>query len=150
MTGATSIRCLREGYRAGRLPKPPLLMPRCWNKVRYEVMDHLGYFCTESSEHFAEYVPWFIKDGREDLIEEFRIPLDEYPLRCVEQAEGWAEQAKGLKAAAGIEVKKSHEFAAEMMNAIVTTRLMSLMRICRTGASCRNCRSARRWRCRPW
>jgi alpha-galactosidase len=62
-------------------------MPRCWNKVRYEVMDHLGYFCTESSEHLAEYVPWFIKDGREDLIEEFKIPLDEYPLRCVEQAE---------------------------------------------------------------
>jgi alpha-galactosidase len=49
-------------------------MPRCWNKVRYEVMDHLGYFCTESSEHLAEYVPWFIKDGREDLIEEFKHP----------------------------------------------------------------------------
>jgi alpha-galactosidase len=97
---------LREGYRAGRLPKPPLLMPRCWNKVRYEVMDHLGYFCTESSEHLAEYVPWFIKDGREDLIEEFKIPLDEYPLRCVEQAEGWAEQARGLKAASGIAVEK--------------------------------------------
>ncbi|MCU4653096.1 alpha-glucosidase/alpha-galactosidase [Roseibacterium sp. SDUM158016] len=111
---------LRDGYRSGRLPKPPLLMPRCWNKVRYEVMDHLGHFCTESSEHLAEYVPWFIKDGREDLLEEFRIPLDEYPLRCVEQAKGWAEQAKSLKAAAGIDVKKSHEFAAEMMNAIVT------------------------------
>jgi alpha-galactosidase len=119
MRGATSTRCLREGYRAGRLPKPPLLMPRCWNKVRYEVMDHLGYFCTESSEHFAEYVPWFIKDGREDLIEEFKIPLDEYPLRCVEQAEGWGTGA-GLKAAPGIAVEKSHEFAAEMMNAIVT------------------------------
>ncbi len=111
---------LRDGYRAGRLPKPPLLMPRCWNKVRYEVMDHLGYFCTESSEHFAEYVPWFIKDGREDLIEDFKIPLDEYPLRCVEQADGWKEQAQALKAASGIEVEKSHEFAAEMMNAIVT------------------------------
>ncbi len=111
---------LREGYRAGRLPKPPLLMPRCWNRVRYEVMDHLGHFCTESSEHLAEYVPWFIKSGREDLIETFRIPLDEYPLRCVEQAEGWAEQARALKASAGIEVAKSHEFAAEMMNAVVT------------------------------
>ena len=111
---------LREGYRAGRLPKPPLLMPRCWNRVRYEVMDHLGHFCTESSEHLAEYVPWFIKDGRDDLIEAFRIPLDEYPLRCVEQAEGWAGQARALKAAAGIEVAKSHEFAAEMMNAVVT------------------------------
>ena len=111
---------LRDGYLAGRLPKPPLLMPRCWNKVRYEVMDHLGYFCTESSEHLAEYVPWFIKDGRADLIEAFNIPLDEYPMRCVEQAAGWAEQAKGLKAQADIVVDKSHEFAAEIMNAIVT------------------------------
>jgi alpha-galactosidase len=95
-------------------------MPRCWNKVRYEVMDHLGFFCAESSEHLAEYVLWFVKDGREDLIEEFAIPLDEYPLRCVEQAEGWAAQAAAPKAAASIEVVKSHEFAAEMMNAVVT------------------------------
>lgn len=111
---------LRDGYLSGRLPKPPLLMPRCWNKVRYEVMDHLGYFCTESSEHLAEYVPWFIKEGRSDLIEAFNIPLDEYPTRCVEQAAGWAEQAKGLKAQSEIAVDKSHEFAAEIMNAIVT------------------------------
>ena len=111
---------LRDGYRAGRLPKPPLLMPRCWNKVRYEVMEHLGHFCTESSEHLAEYVPWFIKRGREDLMEEFRIPLDEYPMRCVEQAEAWAGQAAALGAATDIAVDKSHEFAAEMMNAIVT------------------------------
>ena len=64
-------------------------MPRCANKVRYEVMDHLGYFCTESSEHLAEYVPWFIKDGRDDLIEQFSIPLDEYPTRCEEQIADW-------------------------------------------------------------
>ena len=77
------MRC-SQGYASGRFPKPPpLLMPRCPNKVRYEVMDHLGYFCTESSEHFAEYVPWFIKDGRQDLIAQFSIPLDEYPTRAV-------------------------------------------------------------------
>lgn len=111
---------LRDGYRAGRLPKPPLLMPRCPNKVRYEVMDHLGYFCTESSEHLAEYVPWFIKEGRPDLIEDFGIPLDEYPKRCIEQQADWAEQAKRLEAEASIDVAKSHEFAAEIMNAMVT------------------------------
>ena len=111
---------LRQGYREGRLPKPPLLMPRCPNKVRYEVMDHLGYFCTESSEHLAEYVPWFIKDGRADLIESFGIPLDEYPRRCEEQMADWGAQAEAYRAADRIEVKKSHEFAAEMMNAIVT------------------------------
>ena len=111
---------LREGYRSGALPKPPLLMPRCPNKVRYEVMEQLGYFCTESSEHFAEYVPWFIKDGREDLIETFSIPLDEYPKRCIEQVAEWKVQAAELAQQASIEVPKSHEFAAEMMNAIVT------------------------------
>ena len=111
---------LRDGYHSGALPKLPLLMPRCGNKVRYEVMEHLGYFCTESSEHLAEYVPWFIKEGRDDLIAEFGIPLDEYPKRCVEQQADWKDQAATLKTAAGLDVPKSHEFAAEMMNAMVT------------------------------
>ena len=111
---------LREGYRAGRIPKPPLHNKRCPNKVRYEVMDQLGYFCTESSEHLAEYVPWFIKDGRADLIETFGIPLDEYPKRCEEQMSDWASQATAYRSAMEIEVTKSHEFAAVMMNAIVT------------------------------
>lgn len=52
------------------------------NRVRYEVLRRLGYFVTESSEHFAEYVPWFIKRGRDDLIKRFEIPLDEYLGRC--------------------------------------------------------------------
>ncbi|MDE9449829.1 alpha-glucosidase/alpha-galactosidase [Aliiroseovarius sp. Z3] len=119
-SGNSLYPALRDGYRSGALPKPPLLMPRCGNKVRYEVMKHLGYFCTESSEHLSEYVPWFIKDGRDDLIAEFGIPLDEYPKRCVEQRAAWKDQAAALKTAAGIEVPKSHEFAAEMMNAIIT------------------------------
>ncbi|MEP2531375.1 alpha-glucosidase/alpha-galactosidase [Shimia sp.] len=118
--GRDLYQALRQGYREGRLPKPPLLMPRCPNKVRYEVMEQFGYFCTESSEHLAEYVPWFIKDGREDLIQEFGIPLDEYPSRCVEQVAGWKEQARALQAAGRIDVTKSHEFAAELMNAVVT------------------------------
>lgn len=119
-SGASLYPRLSEGYRAGRLPKPPLHMTRCPNKVRYEVMEHLGHFCTESSEHLAEYVPWFIKAGRPELIERFGIPLDEYPRRCEEQIAGWKAQAETLKTAASIEVKKSHEFAADMMNAIVT------------------------------
>ncbi|RBW62791.1 alpha-glucosidase/alpha-galactosidase [Ruegeria sp. A3M17] len=111
---------LRQGYTGGQIPKPPLLMPRCANKVRYEVMEHLGYFCTESSEHLAEYVPWFIKDGRQDLIEQFGIPLDEYPTRCKEQIANWKEQAKTLTGGRNLEVARSHEFAADLMNAIVT------------------------------
>ncbi|WP_298850190.1 alpha-glucosidase/alpha-galactosidase [uncultured Ruegeria sp.] len=111
---------LRQGYACGRLPKPPLLMPRCPNKVRYEVMDHLGYFCTESSEHLAEYVPWFIKGGRQDLIEQFSIPLDEYPTRCEEQITKWKDEARTMTDGRELDVIRSHEFAADLMNAIIT------------------------------
>src|SRR5262249_20743203 len=61
------------------------------NRVRYEVMRHFGAFVTESSEHFSEYVPWFIKADRPDLIERFNVPLDEYPRRCERQIAEWEE-----------------------------------------------------------
>jgi len=60
-----------------------------WNRVRYEMLMRLGYFVTESSEHFAEYTPWFIKRDRPDLIEKFNVPLDEYIRRCEIQLAGW-------------------------------------------------------------
>ena len=59
------------------------------NQVRYELFKRVGYFVTESSEHFSEYVPWFIKRDRPDLIEEFNVPLDEYIRRCERQIMGW-------------------------------------------------------------
>ncbi|MDA0722595.1 MAG: alpha-glucosidase/alpha-galactosidase, partial [Proteobacteria bacterium] len=111
---------LRAGYQAGRIPKPSHLNARCPNKVRYEVMTHFDYFVTESSEHFAEYVPWFIKSDRPDLIETFGITLDEYPIRCEEQVAAWTKQAKAYADADRIEVKKSNEYAAVIMNSVVT------------------------------
>ncbi len=60
-----------------------------WNRVRYEMLERLGYFVTESSEHFAEYTPYFIKRDRPDLIEKFNVPLDEYIRRCEYQIAGW-------------------------------------------------------------
>jgi alpha-galactosidase len=60
-----------------------------WNRVRYEICKRTGYFVTESSEHFAEYCPWFIKRDRPDLIEKFNVPLDEYIRRCEVQLAGW-------------------------------------------------------------
>ncbi|MCV6592404.1 MAG: alpha-glucosidase/alpha-galactosidase [Silicimonas sp.] len=109
---------LAAGYAAGRIPKPSSWNPRCPNLVRYEVMKHLGYFVTESSEHFAEYVPWFIKPHRPDLLERFQIPLNEYPVRCEEQIAQWKEDYAALEAAATLEVTRSHEFAASMMEAV--------------------------------
>ena len=72
---------LRQVIEEGRVPD--------WNRVRFDMFQRLGYFATESSEHFAEYVPWFIKRDRPDLIEKYNIPLDEYIRRCEVQIAGW-------------------------------------------------------------
>jgi alpha-galactosidase len=110
---------LVRAYREGRAPKPGW-NPRCPNKVRYEMLTRLGYFVTESSEHFAEYTPWFIKRDRPDLIEKFGIPLDEYPKRCIEQVARWKKQAAELKSSDKVELKESHEYASEIVNSVVT------------------------------
>ncbi len=68
-----------------------------WNRVRYEMFTRLGYFVTESSEHFAEYTPWFIKRDRPDLIERYNVPLDEYILRCEAQIAIWEVIGKALE-----------------------------------------------------
>ena len=67
-----------------------------WERVRFEVFRNFGYFVTESSEHFSEYVPWFIKQGRDDLIERYNVPLDEYPARCEDQIAEWGEYRAAL------------------------------------------------------
>ncbi|MGB8816368.1 MAG: alpha-glucosidase/alpha-galactosidase [Rhizobiaceae bacterium] len=111
---------LLAGYREGRFPKPSHWNPRCPNKVRYEMLTRLGYFVTESSEHFAEYTPYFIKEGRDDLIDKYGIPLDEYPKRCIEQIARWKGEADAFKSAETIEVKESHEYASSIMNSVWT------------------------------
>jgi alpha-galactosidase len=72
---------MRQVVAEGRVPS--------WNRVRYEMLLRLGYFVTESSEHFAEYTPYFIKRDRPDLVEQFNVPLDEYIRRCEVQLAGW-------------------------------------------------------------
>ena len=72
---------IRKVAEEGRAPE--------WNRVRYEMLTRLGYFVTESSEHFSEYTPWFIKHDRPELIERFNIPIDEYIRRCEVQIAGW-------------------------------------------------------------
>ena len=111
---------LLKGYADGRFPKPSHWNPRCPNKVRYEMLKRLGYFVTESSEHFAEYTPYFIKDGRDDLIEKFGIPLDEYPKRCIEQIARWKKDSADFKAADTIKVEASHEYASSIVNSVWT------------------------------
>ncbi|MBQ8340683.1 MAG: alpha-glucosidase/alpha-galactosidase, partial [Clostridia bacterium] len=79
----------------------------------------LGYYCTESSEHNAEYNNFFIKSNYPELIERYRIPLDEYPRRCIRHIEKWAEDR--LKYANdNITHTRTREYAAHIMEAIVT------------------------------
>ena len=91
-----------------------------WDMVRYDYIDKLGYYCTESSEHNAEYNPFYIKPGREDLIEKFNIPLDEYPRRCINQINGWQKQYSELMAGGKVEHKRSREYASYIMESIYT------------------------------
>jgi alpha-galactosidase len=90
-----------------------------WNRVRYEVMRHFGYFCTESSEHLAEYVPWFIKGAQPDLIDEFNIPLDEYPRRCEAQIAEWETLRDSTD---GLRVERSDEYGVRIIHALETGR----------------------------
>jgi alpha-galactosidase len=103
---------IRRVIEEGRVPD--------WNRVRYEVFRHFGYFVTESSEHFSEYVPWFIKRDRPDLIEKFNIPLDEYISRCERQIARWNEEEKELTSNTRMEVARSKEYAAGIMLAEIT------------------------------
>ncbi|HUN06830.1 MAG TPA: alpha-glucosidase/alpha-galactosidase [Aggregatilineales bacterium] len=91
-----------------------------WNRVRYEMFNRLGYFVTESSEHFSEYVPWFIKRDRPDLIEEFNIPLDEYIRRCEVQIAAWEEQRSALEGGAPIEIERSVEYGSSIIHSLET------------------------------
>jgi alpha-galactosidase len=91
------------------------------NRVRYEVFQRLGYFVTESSEHFSEYVPWFIKRDRPDLIGRYNIPLDEYLHRCEEQIAEWDTLRERLMdPASEVHVEQSHEYGANIIHSQVT------------------------------
>ena len=90
--------------------------------VRFDYIEKLGYYCTESSEHNAEYNPFYIKAGRDDLIEKFNIPLDEYPRRCVNQITKWQQQKEELMAGGNVQHTRSREYASHIMEAIMLNR----------------------------
>ena len=90
--------------------------------VRFEYIQHLGYYCTESSEHNAEYNPLFIKSKYPEMIEDFQIPLDEYPRRCIKQIKGWEEEKASILNNGEITHTRSLEYASYIMEAIVTNQ----------------------------
>lgn len=88
--------------------------------VRFDYIDKLGYYCTESSEHNAEYNPFYIKSKYPQLIDDFNIPLDEYPRRCIGQIEGWKAEYENLAKNTVLEHNRSQEYASYIMESIVT------------------------------
>lgn len=88
------------------------------DKVRFEMMRRTGYFVTESSEHMAEYVPYFL--GRDELIKEFDIPIDEYIRRSEQNLRSFEETRRALEEHQPVEVKRSYEYAATIINSIET------------------------------
>ncbi|MBP3038529.1 alpha-glucosidase/alpha-galactosidase [Bacillaceae bacterium Marseille-Q3522] len=88
--------------------------------VRFELMDKFGYYVTESSEHNAEYHPYFIKSKYPELIEKFNIPLDEYPRRCVEQIERWESMRKEIVNNSRLTHTRSHEYGSRIIEAMET------------------------------
>ncbi len=88
--------------------------------VRHEVMHRFGYYVTESSEHTAEYMPYFIKNAYPELIDALHIPLDEYPRRCIRHIEEWKTLREELVNNTGLTHTKSREYAAGIIQAHMT------------------------------
>jgi alpha-galactosidase len=104
---------IRQVVAEGRVPD--------WNRVRYDVLMRFGYFPTESSEHLSEYVPWYIKRDRPDLIRRFNIPLDEYLSRCESQIAAW-EMAREIleNDEAALSIERTQEYGAYIIHSIET------------------------------
>ncbi|WP_416349871.1 alpha-glucosidase/alpha-galactosidase [Mammaliicoccus lentus] len=90
--------------------------------VRFELMDKFGYYVTESSEHNAEYHPYFIKSQYPELIEKFNIPLDEYPRRCVNQIEDWQHMRDDIVNNQNLTHERSHEYSSYIIEAMETNK----------------------------
>lgn len=90
--------------------------------VRLEMMLRFGYYITESSEHNAEYHPYFIKKNYPELIERFNIPLDEYPRRCIRNIERWSTMKEDLLKDESLNHQRSKEYASYIFEAMETDK----------------------------
>ena len=112
---------VREFVDSGKIARRDYMPWPLTDQVRYDVFKRLGYFVTESSEHFSEYVPWYLKSRRPDLIERFNIPLDEYPRRCEWRIEGWEKLRTELEESdLPIELDDQEDYGPQIIDSMVT------------------------------
>ena len=97
-----------------------------YEKVRYEILRRFGYFVTESSEHFAEYVPWFIKKNRQDVIDKYKIPIEEYIDRCQSNIKLWEKLEKDMTPIYNQPLKRSNEYASYIMDAVANNNEVTI------------------------
>jgi len=88
------------------------------DKVRFELMSTLGYFVTESSEHNAEYTPYFLR--RDDLIDRYDVPVDEYIRRSEDNLVKYADTRRRLLAGESFPMKRSVEYGSLIIHSQVT------------------------------
>ncbi len=92
----------------------------CRDMVRLKLMLEFGYYLTESSEHSAEYMPYWIKSAYPELIDLYGIPLDEYPRRCIHQIADWKKRSRDMVGNASLGHTRTHEYGSAIMEAIET------------------------------
>jgi alpha-galactosidase len=97
-----------------------------FERVRASVLRHFGYFVTESSEHFSEYTPWYIKQDRQDLIDHYRVPIDEYPARCADQIADWSEMRSALVSDDASALDRYHEKRRSHLSGMWERRLSAV------------------------
>lgn len=116
---------LAEHRKAAGMPPAEYTTTYHNDLVRFELMKQFGYYVTESSEHSAEYYPYFIKRAHPELIERYNIPLDEYPRRCRDQIKKWKKMAEELVHNEELTHEHSHEYASGIIEALETGKPFS-------------------------
>ena len=97
-----------------------------YENVRYEILKRFGFFVTESSEHFAEYVPWFIKKNRDDIIKKYKIPIEEYIDRCENNIKLWNDLEKDMSPIYNQPLQRSNEYASYIIDGVVNNNEITI------------------------
>lgn len=89
--------------------------PELQRRVRVEIFRRFGFFPTESSEHSAEYLPWFMRHDTE--IDHFRIFVGDYLHRSEENIDEYERTRRDLESDAPLELEPASELASEFIRA---------------------------------